>query len=165
MTILLAIWLHAAPATSQGWGVGARIGSSIDSPSVSLHEIYGRAPLPLLPAFANFGLTLDLEGSVGRLSARSESGLVANLGPVLLWRRPDSPLMVEAGVRPGYLERHHFGRRNLGGAFTFASHIGAQVTLFRPLGLGYRLLHFSNAFLYDRNPGINLHVLQLQLHF
>jgi hypothetical protein len=164
---ILALWLllGAMPAAAQGWGIGDRIGNSIDGPRTTLHEIYGRVPLPQLSFLADYGLTLDLEGSAGLMEARTDSGLVANIGPVFLLQRPGIPLLLEAGVRPGYLERHQFGRRNLGGPFTFSSHIGLQLTPFRPLALGYRLQHFSNAFIYPRNPGINLHMLQLQLHF
>lgn len=167
LALLLFLCLaHAeSPAWAQGWAAGVRVGSSVDSPHTSLHEIYGRGPLPLLPGLTRFGLSLELEASAGRMRAKGDSGLVANVGPVLVARPSGRSVSFELGTRPGYLERYRFDGRNLGGPITFVSHIGAQVTLFGPLAIGYRLQHFSNGFLYDRNPGINLHMLELRGRF
>lgn len=64
--------------------------------------------------------------------------------------------LISAG--PAYLSERHFGRNSQGANFAFQSIVGAGVELGREkrVDLTLRLIHYSNAYLFNPNQGFNI---------
>jgi hypothetical protein len=69
------------------------------------------------------------------------------------------------GINPTVISKDEFGDEELGGPFQFTSHIGLNVVFYDHYSLGYRLQHMSNAGFYDHNPGVNMHMLEVEYRF
>jgi hypothetical protein len=74
-------------------------------------------------------------------------------------------ILLDGGISAALLSEHQFGRENFGGPIQFVSHVGISFKLSANLGLGYRFQHMSNASIYNRNPGLELHMLELSYFF
>ncbi len=53
----------------------------------------------------------------------------------------------------------------MGGPINFTSHIGLNLNFARHFSIGYRLQHMSNGVIYDENPGLNLHMIEIGYRF
>jgi hypothetical protein len=67
------------------------------------------------------------------------------------------------GLRGGVNDNRN--DENLGGPVQFTSHIGVNLNFTRHFTMGYRLQHMSNGVLYDSNPGLNLHMIEVGYRF
>lgn len=104
------------------------------------------------------GLRLCLTG--GAVAGGRDIGYLASLGPTMAVRLPGGRMTVDGGSSVAYLTNHRLGERNLGGPVQFISHAGFDLWLGSAFAVGYRVQHMSNASLYERNPGLNMHVFQ-----
>lgn len=105
-----------------------------------------------------------LDAGAGYLNASSASGGWLALGGNVVLDMTGRGLALECGFRPAWLVRHHFGTDDFGGPLQFASHVGLAFEL-GPLILSYRLQHMSNAHLFKKNPGLDLHLIGLGMRF
>ena len=71
--------------------------------------------------------------------------------------------MMSSGLRAGMNDNRN--DEDLGGPIEFTSHIGLNLNFARHYTIGYRLQHMSNAFLYDANPGVNSHMIEIAYRF
>jgi lipid A 3-O-deacylase len=145
---------------------GVRIGGSADSSGERLTagELYLRRALPWAWRPSDvWRLTTHLEGGVAVLDGRGDTGATLSAGPVGLWDRDGSRWRLEIGVKPTVLSEDRFGTLDLGGHFHFTSHLGIRYQLHPTLAVGYRFQHISNAGISSPNPGLNLHLLTLDL--
>ena len=109
-----------------------------------------------------------LDTAAGALSGKGGNGFSGSVGPALtLQLRAKPAVFFDLGVSPTYLGKHEFEDVNLGGSFQFTSHIGvgARFGRDRRIGIAYRLQHISNASIYNQNPGVEMHVLEVGLRF
>ena len=74
-------------------------------------------------------------------------------------------ILLDGGISAGLLSEHKFGEENFGGPIQFISHAGISFKLSDNLGVGYRFQHMSNASIYNRNPGLELHMFELKYFF
>jgi hypothetical protein len=152
-----------------GWLTGVRGGFS--------HDEAGGEDFQQLEVFAEYSLPWQwgerggwrlataLDGSVGVLHGGGKNGLLAALGPALQFGYGELPWRLDVGVSPTLLSRSHFQEADLGGTIQFTSHLGLRWQLSRELGVGYRFQHLSNAGLQTPNPGLEMHLFQLDYHF
>ena len=101
-----------------------------------------------------------LIASAGVLNGAGKTALAVSLIPVLASQR--GRLTLDLGVGGALLSRHQFGTQDFGGAFQFALTVGAGVQVSERVGVGYRLLHYSDAGMYGSNrTGVDLHTLEI----
>jgi hypothetical protein len=105
----------------------------------------------------NFFLKTRMDLTAGWLGRSAEDAATASLGPALALKYRKLPLWLEGGSSPTLISRHDFGRKDLGGALQFTTHIGLSWDITRHWRLGYRFEHISNAGLETPNPGVSLH--------
>lgn len=74
---------------------------------------------------------------------------------------------VDAGIGVAYLTNEEISTRDLGTRWLFEDRLGLGILLGprKQYEIGYRLVHFSNAYLADVNQSINLHLLILGYWF
>jgi hypothetical protein len=151
-----------------GWEkgmLGYRIGTSNDHNEEFYYksELFGALPLPLawrIPSGWRFAFRLDFIAGV--LNGGTQWGFLGGVGPTFTLLKEQWRLALDIGTAPAFLSRHRFGPRdNLGGHFQFYSHSGLTWLLRRNLTVGYQWQHVSNADIYESNPGINFHSLQV----
>ena len=113
---------------------------------------------------SGWALGTYIEANAGVLTADGESGFVGSVGPGLYISIKE---MVELsmGINPTVISKDEFGDEELGGPFQFTSHIGLNIIFMHHYSLGYRLQHMSNAGFYDHNPGVNMHMLEVEYRF
>ncbi len=113
----------------------------------------------------NWGLRTEWEVSCGHFGAAGRDSFIGSLGPVARLSWGESPLFLDVGVKPTWLSRHQFAAENLGGNVQFISHAQIGCTVWRRCEIAYRYQHMSNARIYAKNPGVNLHLLTFQYRF
>lgn len=69
-----------------------------------------------------------------------------------------------------WLDQHQFGQRgngfkDYGGPVQFAFGIGVGYSISRNWLIGYQYEHMSNAYRYDKNPGLDSHNLHIEYRF
>ena len=74
---------------------------------------------------------------------------------------------IELGVGLSWLSKKEIGNRDLGLHFQFEDRIGIGMRFGenRQFDFGYKIVHFSNAYIGPSNHGINLHLLALSYWF
>ncbi len=110
-------------------------------------------------------LRIRVEGTAGAMTSAGETGVIGSAGPNLVFSGFDGAVSLEGGVRIALLSRHRFGSEDLGGPLFFITHAGLGVRLSRNFSAGYRFQHMSNSSIYDCNPGLNMHLLELGYSF
>jgi lipid A 3-O-deacylase len=106
-----------------------------------------------------------LEANAGVLSGGGESAFVGSFGPGLYISGLKEMVEISMGINPTVISKHKFGDENLGGPIQFTSHIGLNFIFNRHYSIGYRLQHMSNAVLYEHNPGLNMHMIEVDYRF
>jgi hypothetical protein len=160
--------LVLADDSSSGWlKAGLRSGPSDDNGVDFIqYEAFAIYRLPWQwPGPGHWRWSMRLEGTAAILRGAGKSGLVSSLGPVLALTSPQGRWTIDGGSSAAGLSRYRFGGKNLGGRVQFITHLGIEYLLQPRLGVGYRLQHMSNADLYPKNPGVDLHLLQISYHF
>jgi hypothetical protein len=145
-----------------------RIGLDADvrGAAFALYEVVGWfAFAPFLRWHDNWSLGLSLIGSAGLLTDDASNGLIIGIGPRLGLKFPGGNWELYISSRASALTQHKFGGTDLGGWFMFSSDIGIQYLLKDRLILGYSFQHSSNARIYESNPGVDFHVLQIAWRF
>jgi hypothetical protein len=115
----------------------------------------------------NFGWSLGtyLEANAGILSGGGKSAFVGALGPGIYLTGLEGIVEILLGINPTIISKHKFGDENLGGPVQFTSHVGLNIIFVDLFHIGYRLQHMSNAIIYEHNPGLNTHMIELGYRF
>ena len=103
--------------------------------------------------------------SAGALRGGGTTGFIGSVGPTVALSMVDGLILLDGGISAAILSKHKFGRENFGGPIQFVSHVALSFKLATNLGVGYRFQHMSNASIYKRNPGLELHMLELSYFF
>ena len=106
-----------------------------------------------------------LEANAGVLRGGGETAFVGSIGPGIYFSGFKETIDISMGINPTIISRHEFGDEDLGGPIEFTSHIGLNLNFARHFTIGYRLQHMSNGVLYDKNPGLNMHMLEVGYRF
>lgn len=169
LSALVVLGVGAVDAKAQGrWQAGGRLGfdDGRNDEDFSQAEVFAAYLLPLSSVRdRSLSFAISLEGSAGVISGGSTEGFVGAAGPGLAVGAWDDRLLLKAGVSPTVISQDQFGDEDLGGPVQFTSHIGLALRVHRRLSVGYRFQHMSNAGLYDHNPGLNLHMLEVFWRF
>jgi hypothetical protein len=167
---LCAFVLICPPAASAEVGVdlGVQYGFDADSGEEFFHY-YGLAGAVESKDFWEWGsgwsVDQGLTLTAGGLHAGSDDGFFAAIGPRIDLNLPGGWLTVTASVRAGGMTDHRYGDEDLGGWFTFAEDIGVRWNISPEVSVGYLFQHISNANVYDENPGVEFHIIEVRYHF
>lgn len=149
--------------------VGARGGVSFndDHESFTLYEAYAHAPLPWRWRWGGaVDVATRLTGSLGVLHGGDETGGLGSLGFGFVFGRNGGPFELLAGSALTLLAGGHvYGEEDLGGVVQFTHHIGAAFRFYDNWSAVVQVQHMSNAYLYDKNPGINFVTFGLRYRF
>ena len=99
------------------------------------------------------------------MRAAGESAFVGSIGPGIYFTGFKEKIDITMGINPTIISKHKFGDENLGGPIEFTSHIGIALYFTQHFAIGYRLQHMSNAVLYEHNPGLNIHMIEMSYRF
>jgi len=153
-------------AQSPTWEYGLRGGMD----AKRAEENFTAAELYLLRAFAwradpGVGsLYARLDIGAGFLEAAGDRGGWLAGGADLVWQLAGDRMEIEAGLRPTWLIDHTYGDDDFGGELQFASHLGIALHV-TPVVFSYRYQHLSNAHIYPKNGGLDLHLFGLGTRF
>ena len=106
-----------------------------------------------------------LEANAGVLTGGGTSAFVGALGPGIYLSGLEGILEISLGINPTIISKHKFGDEKLGGPIQFTSHVGLNFIFADHVHIGYRLQHMSNGILYEHNPGLNTHMIELGYRF
>jgi lipid A 3-O-deacylase len=163
--LLLPVAGHAGEF---GWaGIGVRIGlGERFERDFSQYQVLAMYRLPWewgSTSGPRLGFRMDL--TAGILESEGDSGFITSLGPVLTVSGPKERIVLDCGISPTLIGRYEYGDVNLGGTVQFTSHAALMVRVWESVYAGYRIQHMSNSGLYDKNPGLNLHMLEVTHRF
>lgn len=146
---------------------GLRVGASPTEPARDFHqaEAFLNWNLPWRRELGSWFVQLRLDSSAGWLGDPNNDSFVAGVGPTVLLSDKETPLSLEGGLSPTLLTRWHFDSKNFGGPVQFTSHAGLNVDVTEHFRISYRFQHMSNAGIFERNPGLNLHMLAFSYRF
>jgi hypothetical protein len=170
--IVALFFLAGKPAYGEDlpdYSLGARAGimrsESMDS-SFNYYEAIGSIRLPWSHAWdSGWLLTSELDMTAGNLRANQDNGFFASAGPAIAVAIPQRWMSFVLGVRVVYLNDYQFGGEDLGGNLSFLQELGVECKIYSGLNAGYRFQHMSNAGIYDNNPGLEMHILELRYRF
>lgn len=160
----------ADPVDSEGkWSIGVRAGISAKRTDNEIFQLYeGVADFALPQRYrwrSGWQLRTGISIHAGVMHAGGQTGVIAAVGPNAKLDLPGGIVFLTAGARAGLMSRHTYGDADLGGPFTFETDLGISANLGRNLSAGYRWQHLSNAGIYNENPSINLHALEITYRF
>jgi hypothetical protein len=170
MLVLLSIFSpHPGSAEETDWtAVGFRAGLSATDGNEDFeqYEMFATHGLPWSWQLApGWFLSTNINLSAGALRGGGETGFIGSVGPSITLSMVQDFILLDGGISAALLSEHRFGRENFGGPIQFISHVGIGFKLSSNLGVGYRFQHMSNASIYKRNPGLELHMLELSYFF
>jgi hypothetical protein len=129
-------------------------------------ELIGTFVLPAgSRSSSSFLLNPKIDATAGVLRRGDEKGFIGSAGPSLALGRKGLPIFLVGGVRAALLGEQEYTDKDFGGRLQFIEDIGFNVRFSRKFEAGYRWQHMSNAFIYDTNPGLNMHIFELSYGF
>lgn len=130
---------------------------------LSVYEIYILTFPPIYSMADNIFDPLDIsfEMALGVVSDKTNNSVLFSLGPTLKIIHYENIVSVSIGLKPSLITNHIFNDFDLGGTFNFKSYTALTTSLIKNINLGYRFEHISNAGLYEKNPGINFHYVDI----
>ena len=147
-------------------GVRAGVDDNHNDEDFKQYESFATWSLPWIRhSFSNWMIGTYLEANAGMLRGGGESAFVGSIGPGIYITGFKEKIEISMGINPSIISRHKFGDENLGGPVQFTSHIGFNLNFARHFTIGYRLQHMSNGILYEHNPGLNMHMLEVGYRF
>ena len=169
LLLLSFFWPQPANANETDWiAVGLRAGLSTTDGSEDFeqYELFATYGLPwsweLTPGWF---LSTKINLSAGALRGGGDTGFIGSAGPSITLSMVQDRIFLDGGISAALLSEHKFGQENFGGPIQFISHVGISIKLSDNLGVGYRFQHMSNASIYNRNPGLELHMFELRYFF
>ncbi len=172
--IILALVLFGfAPNPLFGAGIDWRsiglrggVNDSGNDEDFKQYEGFAIWPLPWSRQW-NSGWTVGtyIEANVGVLRGDDTSAFIGAIGPGFYITGIDGIVEISMGINPTIISKHKFGDENLGGPVQFTSHIGLNIILSNQIHIGYRFQHMSNARIYEDNPGLDTHMIELGYRF
>lgn len=167
----LVLFLAAAGAAAEARVVAldARAGFSSNRSDGEFFHLYQAGVGFRLPWQFQFGTGWGLRTGfgvhAGILRADQDNSFLFSLGPNLKLDLPGGILFLTAGARAGVMSDHSLGEADLGGAFTFDTDVGISANPGSKWFAGYRWQHLSNASIYEGNPSVNLHAVDIGYRF
>ena len=151
-------------AQQQQYGIRTGVNDSHqENLDLSVYEIYLHTAPPIYSMADNiFGsLNISFEMALGVMRDKTNSSLLFSMGPILSLINYENIISVLTGLKPSLMTNHIFNDFDLGGTINFISHIALTISAAKQINLGYRFEHLSNAGLYEKNPGVNFHYVEV----
>lgn len=155
-------------AKDNGWnaaGLRAGISDKRNDEFFSKYEAYANFGLPWKWSSESgwiFGTFIGI--NVGMVVCE-DNAFVGSIGPGIYLFTPAKRVALSAGIYPTYIGRSKFGAEDFGETFQFTSAFGVNLNFYRNWTLGYRFQHMSNAGIFNENPGLNTHMLEMGYRF
>jgi lipid A 3-O-deacylase len=173
ITFILLLFGCAFPglcvAANTAWPViGVRAGGSLTDTRKDFrqYEAFAVHRLPWSWEWSTgLRLAIRLEGTAGALTRSGKTGFIGSLGPEVILDFANGMISLNGGPSATVLSEKKFGNQDFGGPFQFINHAGISFRFLGNLGIGYRFQHMSNARIYTRNPGLNMHMVELRYNF
>ncbi len=167
--LLISLATQAARGEYLDWeSIGLRAGINDHRNNEDFHqyETFATWSLPWIWRSSKiWAIGTFLEVNAGILRGSGETAFVGSIGPGIYLAGFKDKIIISIGLNPTIISKHKFGDEDLGGPIEFTSHIGFNLNFARHFTIGYRLQHMSNAGLYDTNPGLNMHMIELGYRF
>ena len=130
------------------------------------YEVFLTLKLPCLWQWeSSWTLGTYLVTNAGVLRGGGESSFVGSIGPGIYFTGFKEKIEISMGINPTIISKHKFGDENLGGPLNFTSYVGINFFFANHYIIGYRLQHMSNGVLYEHNPGLNMHMIEVGYRF
>ena len=152
---------------SSPFEMGLREGiASPDEGPFRKDELIGSFVLPAGSRSSSaFLLSPQIDATAGVLRRGDEKGFIGSVGPGLALGWKGWPVFLMLGARAALLGEQEYKDKDFGGRLQFIEDIGLNIRLNQDLEAGYRFQHMSNAFIYDTNPGLNMHIFEFRYSF
>jgi len=131
------------------------------------YEVFGVFNLPWSWQLAsNLDLDTRLITSGGMLDGEGDAGFIGTLSPGISLTDRNKRFSLELSGGIALIPDYRMGGEDFGGPVQFTFDIGIGVRLFKHLGLGYRLQHFSDAAVWGSdNRGVDMHMFEVSYRF
>ena len=115
---------------------------------------------------SNIDLDTRLIASAGMLDGEGDKGFIGTLGPGICLTDRNKRFTLELSGGVALLPDYRMGDEDFGGPLQFTFEVGIGVRLFKHLGLGYRIQHFSDASLWGSdNRGVDMQMFEISYRF
>jgi len=177
----LLVWVLILGCVETGWAqdvellaVGVRGGMNFQDAGLQPGE---KEDFEQFDVFAIMGLPWEwkspsgwevrwrLGGSAGALRGAGDLGFITTLTSGLALKIPSWRLILDGGVGGALISKWEFGRQDIGGPFQFIAHGGVGVQLPWNMVVGWRFHHMSDATIYGKSRGVDLHMLEVSYAF
>jgi hypothetical protein len=158
-------------AESMSWyALGVRYGTNdgIDKKTdLKRYEVFGVFNLPWSWQLApNVDLDTRLIASAGVLDGEGDSGFIGTLSPGIAFTDRNKRFSFELSGGVAVIPDYRLGGEDFGGPLQFTFGAGIGIRLFKHIGLGYRIQHFSDAGLFGSdNRGVDMQLFELSYRF
>ncbi len=166
--LLLSAFPTNGPAAVNGlYSTGIRLGTTFRGDDTDQGDFFIARKLPwswkLSP---NWNLDSTGELALSVLHSDDEEIMAGSVSADLFMSSTRHMLFFFSGVGAGAMEDDGvLADIDLGGPIFFLFHAGAGLRLTPWLSLSYRYAHQSNGSIYDKNPSLNLNMVELRYHF
>jgi hypothetical protein len=170
--LIFTLLLAAVPTTGTAgepglYSTGIRLGTSFRSDDVDQGDFFIARKLPWSWTLSpNWNLDSTGELALSVIQGDDEEIMAGSISTDLFMTSPQHMLFFFTGVGAGVMEDEGvFADIDLGGPVFFLFHAGAGLRLTPWLSLSYRYAHQSNGSIYDKNPSLNLNMVEMRFHF
>jgi lipid A 3-O-deacylase len=170
LAVLISVLLYSygslSLAATYGVSIGAGNGTKqVRAQRINLQRAWGDAAVTpkgrKVAGFWELGFTRIT--SDRNFSYNTNGNVFASTAAVVvrLHNQPVYPMFIDLGLGVSYLSKKSIATRQLGSNFLFEERLGVGLLFGRKknIEVGYRFTHFSNAYLAQKNNGLNLHLI------
>lgn len=129
------------------------------------YEVFLTHSLPWRRIGETWSFFTHLDMTAGMIADSEKTTSIGSIGPRFGFHQNDGPMIVDIGSRVTLVGDDKLGVRVLDGPVHFSSHARIGFRLFKKTEIGFRLQHMSNAGLSNRNPGLDLFVIDVGHYF
>ena len=168
MFFLLSTSSYAEVLDSGNFTVGGRVGTTTggNDGDFEQYELFAAFKLPWAHEYTNrYQLETQAEFIAGLQDGEGENGGKLAGAFDLYLVSPTRKVSAMVGMGVGYMQEEQFGEVDYAGPVFFLFHTGLNYWFVPSFSLGYRYLHESNGSMYDKNPSLNMHQLEVRFHF
>jgi hypothetical protein len=160
-------------SAESGWNeVGVRMGIQV-GPKSEYFRQYDTFAVYGLPwdwrGLSGWGLTPQLETSLGVLDGGGETGFIGSVGTAVVLDKRGSGFSTDLGINANFLNKRQLGRQDFGSILLFGACIGVNYRFNNGLKIGYRIQHISNGHIIyaedTPNPGLDMHLFGISYAF
>lgn len=147
---------------------GTRVGTTAggNNGDFEQYDIFGSFKLPWGTDLGDgWQLETGLDVTLAIQDGEGESGGKGSVAGEVYFFSPARKVSLIAGLGVGLLEKEVYGEIDYAGPVFFLFNGGLNYWFNQSFSLGYRFHHESNGSIYDKNPSLNMHQLELRLHF